>query len=143
MSDTSDKTLDSEVIKCLCDVIELRKAISNVLENDYVKSYLTLQKLKTICQELLLKLHPDKKAISNVNDLPDIKNNHNIDLEKVLTAWKFLSKYPADGENTLIRQILSRQHQLSQLETQASSKPLWKVVALESFTSNGKNLTCK
>ena len=143
MSDTSDKTIDSEVIKCLCDVIELQKVISNVLENDYVKTNLTLQKLKTICQELLLKLHPDKKAISTFNDLPDIKNNHNFDLEKVLTAWKFLSKYPADGENTLIRQILSRQHQLSQLETHASSKPLWKVVVLESFAANGKNFICE
>jgi hypothetical protein len=144
MSDISDKPIDSEVIDSLCSVIELQKVISNALKNDNVNANLTLEKLKTICQEQLLQLHPDKKAVSTIKDLPCINDNHNLDLEKVLNAWKFLSKYPVDGENTLMRQIFARQHQLAEVQTRnAISKPLWKIVVLESFNANGKNLESK
>ena len=100
MSDISDTPLDRELIDSLCSVIELQKVINNGLQISNVDENLTLEKLKTICQELLLKLHPDKKAVSTINNLPGIKENHNLELEQVLTAWKFLSKFPVDREDT-------------------------------------------
>ena len=132
-----DDSLDLEQIDNLCSVVDLQKFVSNADEN-VVNANLTLDKLKTICQELLLKLHPDKKSSSKIRDIADVKDNKNCDLEKVLSAWKFLSKYPVDDENILIRRLFARQHQLTEQETNSTTKPLWKIVVLESFTPSGK-----
>ena len=137
MCDSAENSLDLDQIDNLCSVVDLQKFVSN--GDEYaVNVNLTLDKLKTICQELLLKLHPDKKSSSKIRDIADVKDNKNCDLETVLSAWKFLSKYPVDGESILIQKLFARHHQLTEQEIHSTTKPLWKIVVLESFTPSGK-----
>ena len=57
----------------------------------------------------------------------------------VLAAWKFLSNYSNDGEHELTRRILARQYEIVNENTGTVSKPLWKVILLQSFVTTGKN----
>ena len=136
MSDISTKNIDNDVLDNLCNVLDIGKL--NEIENTNLE--ITLEKLRSTCQDLLLKLHPDKKA-SQVSNSCTNEDTDNSQLEKVLAAWKFLSKYSSEGEDdTLLRQIRARQYQLKDKHsTNDISKPLWKIITLKSFTVNGEN----
>ena len=54
--------LNNEVIDNLVSVVNLEKKLNST---SYKEADLSLEKLKSICQELLLRLHPDKKGSSN------------------------------------------------------------------------------
>ena len=88
---------------------------------------------------MVLKLHPDKKQSTNANFSHD-KDSDNSKLEKVLAAWKFLSKYSLNkNDHTLIRKILAYRNQSSkESETNSDSKPLWKIVSITRFSAEGK-----
>ena len=136
MSDISTKNIDNDVLDNLCYVLDIGKL--NEIENTNLE--ITLEKLRSTCQDLLLKLHPDKKA-SQVSNSCTNEDTDNSQLEKVLAAWKFLSKYSSEGEDdTLLRQIRARQYQLKDKHSaNGISKPLWKIITLKSFTVNGEN----
>ena len=136
MSDISTKNIDNDVLDNLCNVLDIGKL--NEIENTNLE--ITLEKLRSTCQDLLLKLHPDKKA-SQVSNSCTNEDTDNSQLEKVLAAWKFLSKYSSEGEDdTLLRQIRARQYQLKDKHSaNGISKPLWKIITLKSFTVNGEN----
>ena len=130
------ETLNNEVIDNLVRVVNLDKKINRSSCDD---AELSLEKLKSICQELLLRLHPDKKGSSNALESDSSKGCEISQFSKVLDAWKFLSKY-SNEENKceLTRRILSRQYELIDKTTSAISKPLWKIIPLKSFVPAGK-----
>ena len=135
MSD-NHSILNNEVIDNLVSVVNLEKRLNST---SYKEADLSLEKLKSICQELLLRLHPDKKGSSNALESDSSKACEISQFSKVLEAWKFLSKY-SNEENKceLTRRILSRQYELIDKTTSAISKPLWKIIPLKSFVPAGK-----
>ena len=88
MSDSCTKPSD-DIIDILVCVVDLDKRIN---KNNYKEKELTIEKIKSICQELLLRLHPDKKSPDSA-DTDSSKDSENSEFSNVLTAWKFLSKY--------------------------------------------------
>ena len=129
------ETLSDEAIDNLVSVINLGKK----LNSSYNEAELTLENIKSICQELLLRLHPDKKGSSNSSE-SNLSNDYEVtQFSKVLSAWKFLSNSNEESNNELTRRILSRQYELIDKTTSAVSKPLWKIIPLKSFVSNGKS----
>ena len=136
MSDCSDEIVDDEAINNICSVLDIAKLAHGI---EFAETELTVETLKSACQELLLKLHPDKKQSTNANFSYD-KDSDNSKLEKVLAAWKFLSKYSLNkNDHTLIRKILAYRNQSSkESETNSDSKPLWKIVSITRFSAEGK-----
>jgi len=138
MSDCSDEIVFDEAINNICSVLDIAKLAHGI---EFAEAELTVETLKSTCQELLLKLHPDKKQSTNANFSYD-KDSDNSKLEKVLAAWKFLSKYSlTKNEHTLIRKILAYRNQSSkESETNSDSKPLWKIVSITRFSAEAEDL---
>lgn len=138
MSDCSDEIVDDEAINNICSVLDIAKLAHGI---EFAEAELTVETLKSTCQELLLKLHPDKKQSTNANFSYD-KDSDNSKLEKVLAAWKFLSKYSLNkNDHTLIRKILAYRNQSSkESETNSDSKPLWKIVSITRFSAEVDDL---
>ena len=135
MSDSCTKPSD-DIIDVLVCVVNLDKRIN---KNNYEEKELTIEKIKSICQELLLRLHPDKKSPDSA-DTDSSKDSETSEFSNVLAAWKFLSKYSnVDGNDELARKILSRQYELIDETSKIISKPLWKVIPLKRFIPIGKN----
>ena len=136
MSDCPDEIVDDEAINNICSVLDIAELAHGI---EFAEAELTVETLKSTCQELLLKLHPDKKQSTNANFSYD-KDSDNSKLEKVLAAWKFLSKYSLNkNDHKLIRKILAYRNQSSQeSETNSDSKPLWKIVSITRFSAEGK-----
>lgn len=135
MSDSCTKPSD-DIIDILVCVVDLDKRIN---KNNYKEKELTIEKIKSICQELLLRLHPDKKS-SDSADTDSSKESETSEFSNVLAAWKFLSKYSnIDDNDELARKILSRQYELIDETSKTISKPLWKVIPLKQFIPIGRN----
>ena len=135
MSDSCTKPSD-DIIDILVCVVDLDKRIN---KNNYKEKELTIEKIKSICQELLLRLHPDKKR-SDSADTDSSKDSETSEFSNVLAAWKFLSKYSnIDDNEELARKILSRQYELIDKTSKTISKPLWKVIPLKQFIPIGRN----
>ena len=129
------ETLNNEVIDNLVRVVNLDKKINGSSCDD---AELSLEKLKSICQELLLRLHPDKKCQSSSFESDSSKDNDIVEFSDVLAAWKFLSNYSNDGESDqIIRRIHTRLYEIVDENTETISKPLWKTVLLQSFVATG------
>ena len=129
-------TLNDEIINNLVSVVNLDKKINKSADGN---AELSLEKLKSICQELLLRLHPDKKCQSSSLQSNLSNDSESSEFSDVLAAWKFLSNYSNDGDHELTRRILARQYEIVNENTGTVSKPLWKVILLQSFVTTGKN----
>jgi len=138
MSDCSDEIVFDEAINNICSVLDIAKLAHGI---EFAETELTVETLKSTCQELLLKLHPDKKQSTNAN-FSYGKDADNSKLEKVLAAWKFLSKYSLNkNDHTLIRKILAYRNQSSKKsETNSDAKPLWKIVSITRFSAEVDDL---
>jgi len=125
-------TLNDEIINNLVSVVNLDKKINKSAD---CNAELSLEKLKSICQELLLRLHPDKKCQSSSLQSNLLNDSESSEFSDVLAAWKFLSNYSNDGDHELTRRILARQYEIVNENTGTVSKPLWKVILLQSFVT--------
>ena len=134
----SDDTLDNDEIDCLCSVLDMVTLPNN--EGEVTDKNVTLELLKTKCQELLLRLHPDKNSLHDRDQVFNKKDSDHSEFGRILKAWKLLSKYSPEANNDfLIRQLLARQHQLKEQHlTSTTSKPLWKTIPLKDFALSGK-----
>ena len=94
MSDNSEGTIDNVIIDNLCHVLDLGNVLTNV---DSADKTLTLEKIKTTCQELLLKLHPDKNRNKSKEEATKIRAE--TDKEKtILVAEAYKQEQAIRGE---------------------------------------------
>ena len=138
------ETLDNDSLDSLCYVLEFGMPVR---DGEGPVQPTTIDKLRSTCQEMLLRLHPDKRSSKTSADADASTNSSALILDegdselafgKALQAWKVLAKY-SDHEaesNELIRKIHTRQMHLK-YETGSTLKPLWRIVGLTTFQPIG------
>ena len=127
--------LENSDLDSLCSILELRNVSANESEGQH-DAPPTFENIRTTCQELLLRLHPDKVSINERDKAHNTQNSGGSQFRSVLKAWKILSKYSSEGTGTemLMRQVLARQHELKrQQEESTVSKPLWRIIQMRNF----------
>ena len=140
MSENTKHTLNNEEIDCIYRVLNLGNLLTK--GSELSDSKITVDTLKSTCQELLLRLHPDKCSAAYTDTEFNGEESLGHEFEKVLKTWKLLSKYSSEESSKfLLRQIAARHHQLKEEQvTNSVSKPLWKIITPKCFTLNGKIL---
>ena len=131
--------LENSDLDSLCSILELGNVSANQSEGQDVPP--TFENIRTTCQELLLRLHPDKISINERDKVQNAQNSGGSQFRSVLKAWKILSKYSSQetGSEMLMRQVLARQHELKrQQEESTVEKPLWRIIQMKNFQLNGE-----